>query len=160
MKRFVSGGLIHCHGSSIEIGPCASYRLAKGQVAWSRVNKEKVKRLIGAGRMMAPGLAAVERAKIDGRWDALADVEELSVPDDLSSALRAYPGAEDYFSRFPPSSRRAILEWISGAKSPEPRLRPVENTPTKAAQNIKANQRAATQDPPGADQGNRAPART
>jgi len=37
---------------------------------WSARNKERVERLIEEGRMRPPGLAEVEAAKADGRWDA------------------------------------------------------------------------------------------
>ena len=37
---------------------------------WSRINVEKVAELTAAGRMRPAGLAEVERAKADGRWDA------------------------------------------------------------------------------------------
>jgi uncharacterized protein YdeI (YjbR/CyaY-like superfamily) len=37
---------------------------------WSRINAKKVAELTAAGRMRPAGLAEVERAKADGRWDA------------------------------------------------------------------------------------------
>jgi uncharacterized protein YdeI (YjbR/CyaY-like superfamily) len=37
---------------------------------WSRINRDKVQRLSASGRMRPAGLAEVERAKADGRWDA------------------------------------------------------------------------------------------
>ena len=37
---------------------------------WSKVNVAKVEALLAAGRMQPPGLAEVEAAKADGRWDA------------------------------------------------------------------------------------------
>jgi uncharacterized protein YdeI (YjbR/CyaY-like superfamily) len=37
---------------------------------WSRVNREHVERLVAAGRMRPAGLAHVEAAKADGRWEA------------------------------------------------------------------------------------------
>jgi uncharacterized protein YdeI (YjbR/CyaY-like superfamily) len=36
---------------------------------WSEVNVAKVGALIAAGRMQPPGLAEVDAAKADGRWD-------------------------------------------------------------------------------------------
>jgi uncharacterized protein YdeI (YjbR/CyaY-like superfamily) len=38
---------------------------------WSKINCEKVEGLIAAGRMQAPGLAEIERARADGRWDGV-----------------------------------------------------------------------------------------
>src|SRR2546430_9287801 len=36
---------------------------------WSKINREKAERLVPAGRMRPAGLAEVERAKADGRWE-------------------------------------------------------------------------------------------
>jgi uncharacterized protein YdeI (YjbR/CyaY-like superfamily) len=55
---------------------------------WSRKNVETVARLTEQGRMRPAGLAAVEAAKADGRWDrAYAGPATITVPDDLSAAL-------------------------------------------------------------------------
>jgi uncharacterized protein YdeI (YjbR/CyaY-like superfamily) len=37
---------------------------------WSRINCDKIERLRAAGRMRPAGLAEVERAQADGRWEA------------------------------------------------------------------------------------------
>ena len=42
---------------------------------WSKSNKDRVERLTKAGVMMPSGIAKVEAAKIDGRWNALDAVE-------------------------------------------------------------------------------------
>jgi uncharacterized protein YdeI (YjbR/CyaY-like superfamily) len=47
---------------------------------WSRINCEKVERLIRQGRMRPSGLAEVERAKADGRWEAAYEAESRSSP--------------------------------------------------------------------------------
>src|SRR5262245_12659295 len=55
---------------------------------WSKVNREKVERLIARGEMKPAGLAAVDQAKQDGRWDAAYDSQSsASVPDDFQAAL-------------------------------------------------------------------------
>lgn len=107
--------------------------------AWSKVNKAKADMLIAAGRMAAPGLAAIERAKSDGTWSKLDAVETLVVPDDLARALAAHPPAADRFDAFPRSSRRLILEWIAQARTPATRERRIEETARLAAENIRAN---------------------
>lgn len=58
---------------------------------WSRVNRDKVARLEAAGRMAASGCRAVSRARADGTWTALDDVENLVVPPDLAAALSGTP---------------------------------------------------------------------
>ena len=107
--------------------------------AWSGVNKRRVARLEREGRMTEPGRRAVARAKANGAWEFLDDVERLEIPEDLAAALDARPGARRRFERFPDSSKRGILEWIKTAKRPATRARRVEDTAVKAAENRKAN---------------------
>lgn len=106
---------------------------------WSKVNKEKVERLIKDGKMEKPGLKMVERAKSNGAWNFLDDVEKLMIPDDLKEALANHPKATYYYERFPNSSKRGILEWIKNAKQESTRQKRIAETVTKAANNIKAN---------------------
>ena len=115
--------------------------------AWSGVNKRRVRRLEREGRMTGAGRRAVERAKANGAWTFLDEVERLEIPDDLAAALDATPEARHRFERFPPSSRRGILEWIKSAKRPATRAGRVAETARKAAENRKANF------PPGRDAG-------
>lgn len=61
---------------------------------WSRVNKEKIVRLQARGLMASAGEEMVALAKASGTWDALNDVENLIVPDDLQQALEAIPSAQ------------------------------------------------------------------
>jgi uncharacterized protein YdeI (YjbR/CyaY-like superfamily) len=103
------------------------------------VNREKVLSLIAAGRMQAAGLAKIEAAQQDGSWEALQAIDTLEVPDDLSRALAVNPAALGFFTAFPKSSRRAILEWIANAKRPETRAARVALTVNMAARNLKAN---------------------
>lgn len=106
---------------------------------WSRVNKEKIARLIAADKMHPAGMAMVEQAKASGTWTALDAVEELLIPEDLQAALDAKPEARSHFEAFPPSSKKIILEWLLNAKRPETRQNRITETVEKAAQNIRAN---------------------
>lgn len=108
--------------------------------AWSGLNKARIERLIAEGKMAPRGLETVELAKRTGTWTALDAVEKGIVPDDLAAALRAEPDAERHFETFPPSARRAILDWIRQAKTEETRARRIDETARSAAQNIRANQ--------------------
>ena len=108
---------------------------------WSRVNKERIARLIEAGSMAPAGLAAVELAKRTGAWSALDGVERLALPGDLVARFNRAPAeARPNFDAFPRSVKRAILEWIQGAKRAETRDRRIEETVTQAARNVRANQ--------------------
>ena len=106
---------------------------------WSKVNRDIALKLIAEGTMKQPGLEAIERAKSDGSWEALLSVEALTIPEDLEKALALDPLAPAYFDNFPPSSKRAILEWILSAKRPETRAARVTKTAEMAAKNLKAN---------------------
>ncbi len=112
----------------------------KAGTGWSRLNKQRVERLIAAGLMQSAGLAKIEAAKQDGTWNALDAIEELEVPPDLDQALKAHPLADQYFQAFPRSVKRGILEWISTAKKPATRAKRIEETARLAAHNIRANQ--------------------
>jgi uncharacterized protein YdeI (YjbR/CyaY-like superfamily) len=107
---------------------------------WARTNKERVGRLQAQGLMLPAGIAAVEEAKRRGTWTLLDDVEALLVPDDLAAALDARPPARSNFGAFPPSARRALLEWIVQAKRPETRAKRIAETADKAARNERANE--------------------
>jgi uncharacterized protein YdeI (YjbR/CyaY-like superfamily) len=108
---------------------------------WASSNKARVARLVSAGLMAPSGLAAVERAKADGSWNALDDIEAGIVPPDLQAALDAAPPAARHFAAFSPSARRMILFWISQAKRPETRAARITATVASAARNEKANER-------------------
>ena len=91
---------------------------------WSKVNRRKAEELIAGGAMKPAGLAEVERAKADGRWDAAYDSPRTStVPDDLQAALDASPAARDFFATLDKSNRYAILYQVQDAKRPETRAR-------------------------------------
>ena len=107
---------------------------------WSKVNKERLARLLADGAVAAPGLAAIEAAKADGSWTKLDDVDALAVPDDLAAALADRPPARDEFDRFPPSARKGILEWIAQAKRAETRAARITETATLAQRGERANQ--------------------
>lgn len=107
--------------------------------AWSAVNKEKVERLIAAGRMQPSGLAMVETARRNGMWDFLNDVDALIEPDDLKTALDEKPASRRHWDGFAPSSRRGILEWIKTAKTPQTRQKRIGETVRLAALAIRAN---------------------
>ncbi|MGZ4601290.1 MAG: YdeI/OmpD-associated family protein [Oryzihumus sp.] len=94
---------------------------------WSKINRDKVEALIGQGRMRPAGLAEVERAKTDGRWQAAYDgARTSSVPDDLVAALAANPVAAEFFETLDRQNRFAILYRIQDVKKPETRARRIE----------------------------------
>jgi len=94
---------------------------------WSKINTQKAEALIAAGRMHPAGLAEVERARADGRWDsAYAGPRSMAVPDDLKAALDACPEAAAFFATINSQNRYAILYRIATVKRPETRARRIE----------------------------------
>ncbi|MGX1510242.1 uncharacterized protein YdeI (YjbR/CyaY-like superfamily) [Streptomyces collinus] len=94
---------------------------------WSKVNREKVAALTEQGRMEPPGIAEVERAKADGRWEAAyAGSKSATVPDDLAQALKANPAAAEFFKTLDSRNRYSILYRVQDAKKPETRARRIE----------------------------------
>jgi uncharacterized protein YdeI (YjbR/CyaY-like superfamily) len=91
---------------------------------WSKVNRDKAVELIERGEMTPAGLAEVERAKADGRWDAAyAGQRTATVPDDLGQALDKNPVARERFAALDSRNRYSILYRIGDAKKPDTRAR-------------------------------------
>jgi uncharacterized protein YdeI (YjbR/CyaY-like superfamily) len=96
----------------------------RSRSTWSKRNVGIAERLIAEGRMHPAGLAEVERAKADGRWEAAyAGAATIEVPEDLRKALAAEPKARAMFERLNGQNRYAVLYRITTAKRPETRAR-------------------------------------
>jgi uncharacterized protein YdeI (YjbR/CyaY-like superfamily) len=94
---------------------------------WSKINRDKVLKLIDEGRMQPAGLAEIERARADGRWDAAYDAQSVAtVPPDLQAALDANKKAAKFFATLDSRNRFAVLFRTQGAKKPETRARRIE----------------------------------
>lgn len=88
---------------------------------WSKVNKEKITRLINEGLMTKAGFEIIDKAKQNGSWTILDDTEALIIPKDLSEALEKRPSANEYFKCLSRSDKRNILQWFTLAKRQETR---------------------------------------
>jgi uncharacterized protein YdeI (YjbR/CyaY-like superfamily) len=105
---------------------------------WSKINCAKVATLVEGGRMRPPGLAEVERAKADGRWDAAYDgARSATVPQDLAAALAANHTASEFFGTLDSQNRYAILHRVQEAKRAETRARRIEKFVAMLAQGQK-----------------------
>ncbi|MEM7334457.1 MAG: YdeI/OmpD-associated family protein [Chloroflexota bacterium] len=107
---------------------------------WSKLNKERVEKMLSQGLMTPAGLEKIEDAKRDGSWQALDKIENLEIPSDLQTALAGYANSSANFEAFSRSVKRGILEWISNAKRPATRSKRIEETARLAQDNIRANQ--------------------
>ncbi|MBN2115592.1 MAG: YdeI/OmpD-associated family protein [Anaerolineales bacterium] len=91
---------------------------------WSKINTEKVERLIASGEMKPAGLKAIEAAKRDGRWEAAySSQKNITVPEDFQAALEKNKKAKAFFATLNSVNRYAILFRIHNAKRPETRAR-------------------------------------
>jgi len=85
--------------------------------AWSMRNVEHVARLTREGRMQPAGFAAVEAAKVTGRWEsAYAGQAGMEVPPDLAQALAREPAAAAAFDRMDAANRYAIVYRLNAVK--------------------------------------------
>jgi uncharacterized protein YdeI (YjbR/CyaY-like superfamily) len=91
---------------------------------WSRVNRDKASELLRRGKLKPAGMAEVERAQRDGRWEAAYEAQSSStVPEDLRVALDQHPKAKAFFATLDRANRYAILYRLGDAKRPETRAR-------------------------------------
>ena len=107
---------------------------------WSKINKEKVERLIKEKRMDPSGLDKINKAIANGSWNKLDQIENLEIPWDLEQELKRYKSAQSNFDAFPRSVKKSILEWIANAKREDTRLKRIAETAQLADDNIRANQ--------------------
>ena len=104
---------------------------------WSKLNKQRIRKLIKKGLMEPSGIEKVEQAKEDGSWNFLDDIENLVIPEDLKAALDYNEIAKNNFDGFAKSSKKQILYWIKSAKLDVTRKNRIEKTVKLAAENKK-----------------------
>ncbi len=93
---------------------------------WSKINTQKAEALVAAKKMRPAGLAAIEKAKRDGRWEAAyAPASKSTVPADLEQALDACPKAKAFFETLDGQNRYAILFRIHNVKKAETRAKKI-----------------------------------
>jgi uncharacterized protein YdeI (YjbR/CyaY-like superfamily) len=91
---------------------------------WSQINREKAERLMAEGRIRPSGLAQIEAAKADGRWDAAYPAQsQASVPDDFQRALDEHPAAKAFFESLTGSTRYAFLYRLHDVRDPARRAK-------------------------------------
>ncbi len=107
---------------------------------WSKINKEKVQRLIKGGLMAPAGLASIDVAKKNGSWAILDEAEELIVPKDLSAAFRKHKRSKAFFTGLSKSVRKAMLQRIVLARRPETWQKRISEIAERAAKGMKPKQ--------------------
>lgn len=91
---------------------------------WSKVNTQRVQALTEAGLMRPAGLAEVEKAKADGRWEAAySGSRDIEVPADLQGFLDTNPEAAAFWASLTKTQRYPFLFRLHTAKRPETRAK-------------------------------------
>src|SRR5262245_37483265 len=94
---------------------------------WSKRNVGITEQLLAEGKMHPAGVAEIERAKADGRWDAAyAGAATIEVPPDLAAALDAEPRAKALYAKLSGQNRYAILYRVTTARRAPTRARRIE----------------------------------
>ena len=112
----------------------------KPNSVWSKVNKEKVERLMNEGLMTQSGIDIIERAKSNGSWTILDGVEALIIPLDLEDAFKNRPDAKTFFLNLSRSDKRNLLQWLVLAKRKETRQNRIQEIVNLADQGQKPKQ--------------------
>ena len=112
----------------------------KPKSTWSKINKQKVQKLIEAGKMAPAGFESIKIAQQNGSWNLLDDVEELVVPDDLEQAFTQHKGSKEYFSGLSKSLKKMMLQWIVLAKQPTTRQKRIDEIAAHAGQGQRPKQ--------------------
>jgi uncharacterized protein YdeI (YjbR/CyaY-like superfamily) len=98
----------------------------KPKSGWSKINKEKVEKLITEKQMMPAGFKAIEIAKANGTWEALDAVESDTPVPELEKALNKNKTAKKHYESLSTWNRKYILYWTSAAKRADTRAARIE----------------------------------
>ena len=98
----------------------------KAKSTWSKINKNKIAKLIDKGQMTQAGFEVVEIAKQNGSWTILDEVEDLIIPKDLEKAFKGKPGSKEIFKNLGKSVKKAMLQRLVLAKLSETRQKRIE----------------------------------
>lgn len=108
----------------------------KPNSTWSKINKEKVQKLIDNGLMTQAGYECIETAKQNGTWTILDEVEDLIIPHDLEKAFKKHKGSKAYFLSLSKSGKKMILHWVVLAKRPETRQKRIAEIVERAEKKL------------------------
>ena len=122
-----------------------------------QTNKRRIETHQATGLMTPAGQQLVDRAKTDGGWTLLDDVEDLVVPDDLAAVLASVPSARRNWddSPAPPvaafssgSCMHADLERDSSASTTPPSRPAAGSAPTSGGHDSPTSETTPDSSPP------------
>lgn len=112
----------------------------KSNSTWSKINKDKVAKLIQNNLMTKAGFDSIETAKQNGTWLLMDDIEKLIIPEDLRIALNKNESSMEFFQSQSKSSKIAMLHWVVTAKRAETREKRIREIAELANKNLKPKQ--------------------
>ncbi|TKJ36595.1 hypothetical protein CEE37_15050 [candidate division LCP-89 bacterium B3_LCP] len=114
------------------------YTPRKKNSAWSKLNKERALKMIAQGRMTDAGMAKIEEAKQNGRWDSAYTLNKnVEMPEDLKSALMKDENAWVNFSNFADGYKNDYIRYVVAAKRDDTRQRRIEKVVQRSVNNEK-----------------------
>ena len=114
------------------------YTPRKQKSVWSKINKEKAKKLIASDKMMQAGLEKIEEAKKQGLWDtAYTNLVKDRLPSDLKKALMENKTAWKNFQNFANSYRNMYIGWVKSAKTQSTKKKRINEVVKRSAYNKK-----------------------
>ena len=119
----------------------------KPNSTWSKINKQKIETLTGKGLMTKAGFDVIERAKQNGSWTILDEVEELIIPSELEKAFEKFENSGDYFSSISKSKKKVLLQWIALARTETTRQKRIFEIAESASQEQQPKQFRPKKDP-------------
>ena len=103
---------------------------------WSKRNRDKVEKLSKEGRMAPSGVAEVEKAKENGRWEVAYSSKRIpTMSDEMLEALKSNKVAYENFTEFPDSARLMYIHWVNDAKRAETKTRRIKKVVERAVEN-------------------------
>ncbi len=110
----------------------------KPKSTWSKVNKDHILELVDQGLMHQSGQASIDKAKEDGSWTLLDDVENGVIPPDLQKVFNRNKKALTNFQNFTKGQRKSYLYWLNQAKRDETRQKRIKEIVACCRNNIKS----------------------
>ncbi|MDI9871736.1 YdeI/OmpD-associated family protein [Flectobacillus roseus] len=98
----------------------------KAKSTWSKINKDKIEKLMESDLMFPAGLESIRIAKENGSWTMLDEVEALVIPSDFMESLQLEEGLSEKFESLSKSAKKEILYKLLSAKRPETRQKRIE----------------------------------
>ena len=107
----------------------------KPKSGWSKLNKERILKLLEQGLMTSAGQEKIDAAKLNGTWEKLDHIESFTVPPELEKAFKENKKAKQYFETLGKTNKKYLLFYASGVKDPVKKAKRIEEIIAAANEN-------------------------